>query len=141
MPEFRRIGVEPLTGACGCEISGVDLSRPLDEQTLAEVMRAFDHFLVIMLRDQNLSPEQHKAFSRYFGELMELPQAPTYPGHNDMQELRREADEPASVVPSFEHFHTDSPFLAPSAAVRRDACTRCTEIRRRHGVRKHVRCL
>ena len=75
-------------------------------------MRAFDHFLVIMFRDQNLTPEQHKAFSRYFGELMELPQAPTYPGHNDMQELRREADEPASVVPSFEHFHTDSPFLA-----------------------------
>ena len=111
LPEFHHIGVQPLTGACGCEISGVDLSRPLDEQTLAEVRRAFDHFLVIMFRDQNLSPEQHKAFSRYFGELMELPQAPTYPGHNDMQDLRREADEPASVVPSFEHFHTDSPFL------------------------------
>ena len=28
-----------------------------------------------------------------------------------MQEVRREADEPEGVVPSFEHFHTDSPFL------------------------------
>jgi alpha-ketoglutarate-dependent taurine dioxygenase len=111
MPEFRRIEVEPLTGACGCEIRGVDTSRPIDPETLAEVMLAFEHFLVILFRGQKLSPEQHKSFSRYFGELTERPQAPTYAGHRDMQEVRREADEPASVVPSFEHFHTDSPFL------------------------------
>ena len=67
MPEFRRIGVEPLTGACGCEISGVDLAVPLDDATLAEVLLAFEHFLVIMFRDQRLTDEQHKAFSRYFG--------------------------------------------------------------------------
>ncbi len=111
MPDFRRIGVEPISGACGCEISGVDLREPLDEETLGEVMKAFEHFLVIVFRDQNLTPDQHKAFSRYFGELMELPQAPTYGGFADMQEVRREADEPENVVPSFEHFHTDSPFL------------------------------
>lgn len=111
LPQFRRIEVEPLTGACGCEIKGVDTSLPLDAETLSEVMLAFEHFLVIMFRGQKLTPEQHKAFSRYFGEITELPQAPTYPGHTDMQEVRREADEPDSVVPSFEHFHTDSPFL------------------------------
>lgn len=111
MPEFKRIGVEPISGACGCEISGVDLSQPLDPETLAEIMLAFQQFLVIVFRDQDLTPEQHKAFSRYFGELTELPQAPTYGGHSDMQEVRREAWEPVNVVPSFEHFHTDSPFL------------------------------
>jgi taurine dioxygenase len=110
MPEFRRIGVTPLTGACGCDITGVDLSRPLDDATLADVMKAFEHFLVIQFRDQNLTPEQHKAFSRHFGELTQLPQAPIYPGHPDMQEVRREAHEPVSVVP-FTRFHTDSPFL------------------------------
>ena len=110
IPEFRRIGVEPITGAAGCEITGVDISRPLDEETLGEVMLAFQHFLVIMFRDQTLSPEQHKAFSRYFGELTELPQAPIFPGHPDMQEVRREAHEPVTVVP-FTQFHTDSPFL------------------------------
>lgn len=111
MPEFRRIGVEPISGACGCEITGVDLREPLDAETLAEVMKAFEQFLVIVFRDQDLTPEQHKAFSRYFGDLTELPQAPTYIGHRDMQEVRREAYEPENVVPSFEHFHTDSPFL------------------------------
>jgi alpha-ketoglutarate-dependent taurine dioxygenase len=110
MPEFRRIGIRPLTGAAGAEISGVDVSKPLDQETLAEVMKAFEHFLVILFRDQDITPEQHKAFSRYFGEITELPQAPIYPGHPDMQEVRREAHEPVSVVP-FEQFHTDSPFL------------------------------
>jgi len=110
MPSFARIGVTPMTGACGAEIHGVDLTRPLEPAVLGEVMRAFDHFLVILFRDQSITPEQHKAFSRCFGELTELPQAPIYPGHADMQEVRREAHEPVSVVP-FTRFHSDSPFL------------------------------
>ena len=111
MPKFSRIEVEPITGACGCEIGGVDLSKPLDDELRAEVMKAFEHFLVIVFRDQKITNDQHRAFSRYFGELTELPQAPTYDGQPDMQEVRREAFESKNVVPSFEHFHTDSPFL------------------------------
>ena len=111
MPVFERITVEPISGACGCEIGGVDLRETLDDETVAEIMKAFEHFLVIVFRDQDLTPEQHKAFSRLFGPITELPQAPIYADHRDMQEVRREADEPENVVPSFEHFHTDSPFL------------------------------
>ncbi len=29
MPDFHHIGVEPISGACGAEISGVDLRQPL----------------------------------------------------------------------------------------------------------------
>jgi len=111
MPTFKRIGVEPISGACGCEISGVDLRRPLDEETLAAVMKAFDQVLVIGLTDQHLTPEPQRAFSRYSGEITESPQAPSFGGHQGMEEVRREAYEPWNVVPSFEHFHTDSPFL------------------------------
>ncbi len=111
MPEFKRIGVEPISGACGAEISGVDLRQPLDAETVAEIMTAFHQFLVLVFRDQDLTPDEHKNFSRLFGELTELPQAPTFNGDKEMQEVRREADEPVNVVPSFEHFHTDSPFL------------------------------
>lgn len=111
MPDFRRIQVEPISGACGCEISGVDLREPLRDESLAEIMKAFEHFLVIVFRNQDLTPDQHKAFSRYFGPITQIPQAPIYNDHVDMQEVRREAHEPENVVPSFEHFHTDSPFL------------------------------
>ncbi len=111
MPDFKHIGVEPISGACGAEISGVDLRAPLSSDVLEEIMLAFEHFLVIVFRDQDLTPEQHKAFSSHFGEITEIPQAPIYDGHRDMQEVRREAHEPVNVVPSFESFHTDSPFL------------------------------
>jgi alpha-ketoglutarate-dependent taurine dioxygenase len=109
MPVFERIRVTPMTGACGAEIEGVDLRLPLPEATLAEIMTAFEHFLVIVFRDQQLTPEQHKAFSRHFGELMQLRLTPLYPGHDDMQEVRREAHEPPDVTPNTA-FHTDSPF-------------------------------
>jgi taurine dioxygenase len=110
MPRFRHIEVTPLTGACGAEIRGVDLRERLSDDLWDEIELAFRHFLVIMLRDQPLSPEQHKQFSRRFGKLIDLPQAPTYGEHQDMQEVRREAHEPVSVVP-FTRMHTDSPFL------------------------------
>src|SRR5581483_4656383 len=111
MPQFERLHIEPLSGACGCEISGVDISKPLGERELVEVMAAFEHFLVLVFRDQPLTIEQHRAFSRYFGELTEVPQAPIFAGHEDIQEVRLEANEPPTVVPSFEDFHIDSPFL------------------------------
>jgi taurine dioxygenase len=111
MPEFRRIAVEPLSGAAGAEISGVDLKRPLDDATLEEIRLAFDHFLVLVFRDQDLTIEEHKRFSDYFGPITELPQAPLHPGYSDVQEVRREADEPETVIVG-QRFHSDSPFLA-----------------------------
>jgi taurine dioxygenase len=44
---FKLIGVEPISGACGCEISGVDLRQPLAPGVPAEIMKAFEHFAVI----------------------------------------------------------------------------------------------
>ncbi|NQU62089.1 MAG: TauD/TfdA family dioxygenase [Rhodospirillales bacterium] len=67
--DYKRIEVHPIAGALGAEISGVDLSQPLDGQTFKEVHQAFLDHLVIFFRDQNLSPDQHKAFARQFGEL------------------------------------------------------------------------
>jgi alpha-ketoglutarate-dependent taurine dioxygenase len=137
MPAFNEIEVEPLTGAAGCEIKGVDLTKPLPGGVLEEIMRAFEHFLVIMLRDQDLTPEQHKGFSRHFGEIIELPQAPTYGEHHDMQEVRREAHEPVSVVP-FHPLPHGQPVPRAAAAVHGDAGARRTPLRRRHGLRQHV---
>jgi taurine dioxygenase len=53
----------------GAEISGVDLSRPLDDATFAEVARAFFDNEVAFFRNQRLTPEQQIAFTRRFGTL------------------------------------------------------------------------
>jgi taurine dioxygenase len=59
-----------LSGAVlGAEIRGIDLSRTLDEKTFHAIEAALHEHEVIFLRGQKISPEQHLAFSRRFGEL------------------------------------------------------------------------
>lgn len=53
----------------GAEISGVDLSKELDSDTFAQVSKAFFDNEVVFFRNQKLTPEQHVAFTRRFGEL------------------------------------------------------------------------
>jgi len=54
---------------CGAEISGVDLSKPLDDDTFAQVSKAFFDNEVVVFRDQKLTPEQQATFTRRFGVL------------------------------------------------------------------------
>ncbi|MEE1886411.1 TauD/TfdA dioxygenase family protein [Pseudomonas carassii] len=70
---YRSINVERLTPIIGAEIGGVDLSRSLPPEQLAEIRRAFLENHVLVFRDQQLSVEQHKAFGRLFGQLRALP--------------------------------------------------------------------
>src|SRR5215813_8322350 len=70
---FGTLGVEPLAGALGAEISGVDLSATLDDETVAAIRRAWLEHLVVFFRDQHPSLEQFLAFARRIGEPVEYP--------------------------------------------------------------------
>ena len=63
------LSVHPTRGALGAEIGGVDLSGDVDDQTFRNIVEALHQFEVVYFRDQKLTPEQHVAFSRRFGEL------------------------------------------------------------------------
>jgi taurine dioxygenase len=65
--------VAPVAGALGAEISGLDLSAPLSDETILAVRRAWLDHLVIFFRDQNLSPAQFLTLGRRFGEVIEYP--------------------------------------------------------------------
>lgn len=65
----QTVAVHPLSGFTGAEIRGVDLSEPLDEDTVAEVRAAFLEWKVIFFRDQQLDHEAQIRFGRYFGEV------------------------------------------------------------------------
>jgi alpha-ketoglutarate-dependent 2,4-dichlorophenoxyacetate dioxygenase len=60
------VPVHPLFGA---EVSGVDLTRPLDSATFAAIAAAFDEYSVLVFRGQPLTDEQQMAFSERFGPL------------------------------------------------------------------------
>ncbi len=51
------------------EVGGVDLSKPLDDETVQQIKQAWWDHSILVFRDQDLTQEQHVAFSRNFGEL------------------------------------------------------------------------
>jgi taurine dioxygenase len=65
------ISVSKLGKHLGAEISGVDLSRPPDDDTFSRISEAFFENQVVVFRDQKLTPSQQVAFTRRFGVLEE----------------------------------------------------------------------
>ncbi|HEV2007701.1 MAG TPA: TauD/TfdA family dioxygenase, partial [Burkholderiales bacterium] len=63
------ISVRRLTPVFGAEITGADLTRPLDDSTFAEIEEAFETYSVLVFPDQKLDDDNQIAFSRRFGEL------------------------------------------------------------------------
>ena len=63
------ITIKRLNAALGAEISGLDMSRELDCDTVEALHRAWAEHLVLVFRDQPLTPQTQIRFSQYFGEL------------------------------------------------------------------------
>lgn len=65
MEDVREL--RPLGQAFGTEALGIDLSKPLDNETFAWIERAFAEHPVLVFRDQNLGAAELAAFGRRFG--------------------------------------------------------------------------
>lgn len=59
----------PLPGPFGAEITDLDLSKSLPDDVFGRIVEALHEHGVLCLRDQAITPSQHIAFSRGFGEL------------------------------------------------------------------------
>jgi len=102
---YASIHLEKLTPHVGGIVSGIDLSKPLDESTCKQVHDALIDNSVIFFRDQHLTPEQQKAFGRLFGELHLHPAAPReLPEHPEILVIH--ADETSKHVAG-ENWHSD----------------------------------
>ena len=63
------IAITPMSDVLGAEIGGVDLTRPLDDGTVAAIRRAWLDHLVVVLRGQGLSQLDQERFCQAFGEF------------------------------------------------------------------------
>lgn len=59
----------PLTPHLGAEVTGIDLSQPLDQQQVAEFEAAMDRYAVLVFRDQPLDQDQQIRLAQSFGPL------------------------------------------------------------------------
>ena len=71
-----KIEVKPLSSACGAEISGVDLSKPLSTHEVAAIKDAWGKHLVLVFRGQEVSQDDQLRFAAYFGDLGSRKKAP-----------------------------------------------------------------
>ena len=88
--------VDPVSPVIGGEVSGIDLTSPLDDATLHALKQALAQHLVLFFRDQDLTVERHKALGRQFGSLHVHPAAPKDAEHPEV--LVVHADEKVRFV-------------------------------------------
>ena len=76
MQDVIDIEVRPLSPACGAEIKGVDLTKPLSRDTVEAIKDAWGKHLVLVFRGQELSQDDQLRFASYFGDLGLRKKAP-----------------------------------------------------------------
>jgi len=79
--------VKPILPRFGAEVSGIDISKPLDEATRAEIKAAQDQWGVTVWRQTGLDNESHIEFSRMFGHLEKAPSLHGRPPKHGHREL------------------------------------------------------
>jgi taurine dioxygenase len=115
------IGIHPVAGTLGADITGVDLSQTLDDATVAEINQALLDNLVIFFRNQHITPAQQIAFARRFGELHIHPYIPHLEGYPEVLALVSKEDGPGDMAYQSNTWHTDLTYQAvpPKACVLR----------------------
>jgi taurine dioxygenase len=112
--------IKPLGERLGAEVSGVDLSQPLDAATRRALHDAWVEHAVLAVRGQQLEPPQFAAAARIFGELLEQQlkkfTLPEYPEVGTISSRDLPLVDGKLHVRG-ENFHTDhSNFAAPPKA-------------------------
>ena len=124
------------SSALGAEITGVDLSRPIDGSLGQEIHRAFLDHQVIFFRGQSLNPHEVLAFAKRFGTPVDYPFAEGLAECPLVTELVKAEQE---TINFGGEWHSDTTYLAnpPRATVL--FCKTSTERRRGHAFRRYVR--
>ena len=73
------IAIRSLGDQFAAEVTGIDLSDPVDEAGVATIWRAIDEYSVLVFRDQSLSDARLRDFAAGFGPL-EIGRAAARPG-------------------------------------------------------------
>ena len=111
------VAIKPLSNACGAEIIGVDLAKPISPEVAAEINRAWLDHCVVVVRGQELAEIDHVNFAGAFGPVGYNLRPDTL--RNDAMKERHpsvvfvsnivENGEPIGTLPDGEMmFHTDT---------------------------------
>ena len=100
--EFERIA-----GNIGAEVSGLDLTQPLSEDAAEALRQGLVEHQVLFFRDQPMTPADHRALARVFGDTQPHPAYPTIEGYPELSILEVTPEE----APKIDTWHTDMTFM------------------------------
>ena len=110
--------IKNLGSTLGVEIIGLNLKKNIDKNIIGQVSDLLSQFSVVVIRDQNITNDQHIHFSEYFGDL-EVTKAGTN-GSGSKLIILRNFDEEGNIVPATnrqrlnnlanQEWHSDSSF-------------------------------
>lgn len=109
------LSVRPLGSQFGAEISGVDLSADLDDDTFGAIERAYVDHSVLLFRGQRLGDERHVQFSRRFGELeIHVLREYVHPDHPELYRISNivENGKRIGIPDAGNYWHTDLSYTA-----------------------------
>jgi taurine dioxygenase len=111
------ISVHKLHPVIGAEIRGVDLSKPLDDETMRQIKDAWHQHAVLVFRDQKLSEDDQRRFASNLGPIAKRVPPPKGAikvetvAWDDMMMITDQVDKDGKPVGSLGHgemyFHTD----------------------------------
>ncbi len=104
---YRTIEVTPYSPHVGAEIGGIDLTRPLGGEQLAELRRAFTGHLVLFFRDQEIGFDDHARLAEYFGTIGHHVGVRTHSRPSEDDRVRRFHFDAQSTRVSGDVWHTD----------------------------------
>ena len=102
--------IEQSGQACGATVTGVDLSAPLDDATIAAIRAAWLEHHVLAFPGQAMTEDDLAAFTVAFGGFGDDPFIAPIPGRRHIIAVARAADETAPLFA--ENWHSDWSFQA-----------------------------
>ncbi|MDQ1029262.1 alpha-ketoglutarate-dependent taurine dioxygenase [Streptomyces umbrinus] len=100
------IEIRKVTARIGAQISGVDISEPLDQETVTALRDALNVHKALVFDDVHLDDEGQQAFARHFGDLTTAhPTVPAVEGAPNVLPVDSERGRAAN------NWHTDVTFV------------------------------
>ena len=110
VPGYQHLIIEPYTPNIGAVVHDIDLADIEAEEVRTELRKALVEFQVLFFREQNLTPEQHIAFAKVFGDPDKAKAFfPRHAIHNVIEVLEAK---PGGNRFGTDQWHTDITFVA-----------------------------
>ena len=128
-PGRALVSAEPWQGrrlapSIGLEVADISLAATFDDDDIAALRRLLCEHKVLVFRNQKLTPAQHVAFARRFGELEVHPIIGHHPDHPELVTFKHDG----SNVGVENIFHSDTSFYPTPSMGSILRCVECPEV-------------